>query len=58
MRNCIDSQNIESVERKKEAKEKINAAKDKVTLKSTKSLQFNFENTSFILKPFCCRRNN
>jgi hypothetical protein len=29
MRNCIDSQNIESVERKKEAKEKINAAKDK-----------------------------
>lgn len=29
MRNCIDSQNIESVERKKEAKEKINAAKEK-----------------------------
>ncbi|CAE6206148.1 unnamed protein product [Arabidopsis arenosa] len=29
MRNCIDSQNIESVERKKEAKEKIIAAKDK-----------------------------
>jgi hypothetical protein len=45
MRNCIDSQNIESVERKKEAKEKINAAKDKVTLKSNKSLQVNFENT-------------
>jgi len=34
MRNCIDSQNIESVERKKEAKEKINAAKDKVTVKT------------------------
>ncbi|XP_010435781.1 PREDICTED: uncharacterized protein LOC104719535 isoform X2 [Camelina sativa] len=29
MRNCIDSQNLESVERKKEAKEKINAAKHK-----------------------------
>ncbi|EOA16270.1 hypothetical protein CARUB_v10004415mg [Capsella rubella] len=29
MRNCIDSQNLESIERKKEAKEKINAAKDK-----------------------------
>ncbi|XP_010445621.1 PREDICTED: uncharacterized protein LOC104728324 [Camelina sativa] len=29
MRNCIDSQNLESVERKKEAKEKISATKDK-----------------------------
>ncbi|XP_010450882.1 PREDICTED: uncharacterized protein LOC104732970 [Camelina sativa] len=29
MRNCIDSQNLESVERKKETKEKINAAKEK-----------------------------
>lgn len=37
LRNCID--NTESIERKKEAKEKLNAAKEKVTIKSTKSLQ-------------------